>query len=131
MSTPTVDVVSDKTNEEISEIMGDELEEDVFVYIHETDRAVFVSKVLGALKSPYKYRADVFLMVFERGFSKEFAESVKVEIAELWEGLSNAAKAEDPVEKTNPKNVSKKRWLKYQLDATDNTIEALQDFIVH
>ena len=132
MEAPPVEVVSDKSNEEIAEIMGDLLKESVFVYIADTtDRTTFITSVLGAMKAEYEVRSEIFLMVFERGISAEFADAVKMEIVSLWRDVSDAAKSKDPVEWDDPKNPKKARWLRVQLDATENTLKALRDFIVH
>ena len=131
METPTVEISKDKTSEEIAKIMGDLLRESVFVYVSDTDRTTFIMAVLGAMKAEYKVRADVFLLVFAKGFTAEFADGVRTEIADLWKDISDAAKAKDPVEWDDPKNPKKARWIRIQLDATGNTIKVLRDFIVH
>ena len=83
------------------------------------------------MKVEYEVRSEIFLMVFERGISAKFADEVRTEIVSLWANVSDAAKAKDPVEWDHPDNPKKARWLRIQLDATENTIEALRDFIVH
>ena len=72
------------------------------------------------------------ILVFERGFTSEFAEGVKMEIAKLRQETLDAWQAQNPSpDEPNPDNPIKARWLRVQLDATENTIEALQDFIIH
>ena len=122
---------TEKSNEATAKIMGDGLKEKIFVYIKETDRTQFVLAVNGALREEYQDRADVFLLVFERGFSQEFADGVKKEIAELWKDALESKRIKEPKPETfNPLNPKKARWLRVQLDATDNTIEELRDFII-
>ena len=126
-----MDIVK-KTDSEIADIMGDLVKEKVFVYIKETDRTQFVMTVVGALGDELEERADVFILVFERGFTSEFAEGVKMEIAKLRQETLDAWQAQNPTpDEPNPDNPIKARWLRVQLDATENTIEALQDFIIH
>ena len=46
MEAPPVEIVSDKSDEEISEIMGDLLRESVFVFLKDvTDRTSFIASV--------------------------------------------------------------------------------------
>ena len=88
--------------------------------------------VVGALGDELEERADVFILVFERGFTSEFAEGVKMEIAKLRQETLDAWQAQNPTpDEPNPDNPIKARWLRVQLDATDNTIEAFRDFIIH
>ena len=121
----------DLTNEEVAEIMGDNLKEEVFVYVKETDRTNFIATVLGRMTDDYVDRADVFTLVFEQGFSEDFAKKVKAEIAELWVGVIQKKHIDRPEDFVDPDNTIRKRWLRIQLDATENTLKALRDFIVH
>ena len=121
----------DLTNEEVAEIMGDNLKEEVFVYVKETDRTNFIATVLGRMTDDYVDRADVFTLVFEQGFSEEFAIKVKAEIAKLWVGVIQKKHIDRPEDFVDPDNTIRKRWLRIQLDATENTLKALRDFIVH
>ena len=126
-----IKVEDTKTDKEIAEIMGDLLKEKVFVYTKETDRTQFVLLVLRALQDEYEDRADVFLLVFERGITHEFALGVKKEIAKLWEGVIKKKHADIPEDFEVPANPNRARWVKVQMDATEKTIRALGEFIVH
>ena len=126
-----VTVESGKTDQEIADLMGDDLKEVVFVYIQETNRTTFIATVVGRLTDDYAERGEVFTLIFEEGFSEAFAEEVKKEIGALWKGVIQKKHIDRPEDFEDPDNVVRKRWLRAQTGAKDNTLEALQDFIIH
>ena len=125
------EIDNDKSNEEIAKITGDLLKEKVFVYTKDTDRTQFVMTVSGALQEEYKDRADVFLLVFERGITQKYADEVKMEIAALWKDVLRSERIKNPEPETyDPLNPRKARWIRTQIDASEKTLIALKDFIV-
>ena len=87
--------------------------------------------MLGRLTDDYADRAEIFTLVFEQGFSEEFAEEVKLAIAELWQGAIQTKHIKRPEDFVDPDNTIRKRWLRAQTGATENTLKALKDFIIH
>lgn len=93
-----------------------------FVYVKETDSTHFVLAVVNRISNRNDPdHVDKAVLVFEKGFTEEFAKGIKVEIAKLFF---------DVLPKYHAHDDGVKVWVKYYLDATSEQIRNLKEYII-
>lgn len=110
-------------NDEVAlEKVGLDLDHYPFVYVADTDRTHFVLTVTGRIVNRNEEdHVDKAILIFEKGFTEEFAKEIKIEIAKLFF---------DVLPKYHAHDDGVKVWIKYYLDATPEIIRNLKEYII-